>query len=282
MQKKLVVILMSLFFFNMVACSSAPKPQLDVGNETFLSQPVEIKLKGGLGRKEIVKFYSDSNIRAFEKDQIVREKEEIVEFTTESKYQNNDVKNLDVTVTTVKKDGPVSLHDLGFPEKGESIAFTFSPTGDVLKAGDFPKDSLYYIPSMPLPKHPVLKGDTWVMKHAWISSGNNLPLELEVVSILKRFFECGSIGICAEIEISGNVEAAVVKKAGVDFKSEIHGQMVFSVDHGTLVWSDVKSLEEMRSTEGRIQVSSCLGSKMIEPISWDFKKAIEVCVPQPF
>ena len=280
MQQQLSFIMMCGAFFCLVACGSKAK-KLDVGTETFLSKPVELKLKGGLGRKEVVKFYSDSNTRAFEKDQIVREKEEIVEFVTESKFQNNDVKNIDVTVKTIKKDGPVSLHDLGFPDKGESINFTFSPTGEVLKAGDFPKDSLFYIPSMPLPKHPVLKGDTWVMKHAWISSGNNLPLELEVVSILKRFFECGQAGMCAEVEISGNVEALAVKKAGVDFNSEIHGQMVFSIDHGTLIWSDVKSKEELRTSEGRIQVSSCLGSKMIEPISWDFKKATEICTPQP-
>lgn len=281
MKKIVSVVMLYSCLTSLVACSSNTK-KLDVETETFLSKPVELKLKGGLGRKEVTKFYSDSNVRAFEKDQIIREKEEIVEFTTESKFQNNDTKNIDVTIKTIKKDGPVSLHDLGFPEKGETIAFTFAPSGEVLKAGDYSKDSLFFIPSMPLPKHGASKGDTWVMKHSWISSGNNLPLEVEVVSILKRFFECGAAGICAEIEISGNVEAMAVKKAGVDFNSEIHGQMVFSIDHGTLVWSDVKSKEEMRTPEGRIQVSSCLGSKLMEPITWDFKKASEICTPQAF
>lgn len=282
MKKNVSVWLMYSCLTSLVACAGAPK-KLDVGAETFLSSPVELKLKGEVGRRELVKFYSDSNTRAYEKDQIIREKEEIVEFTTESKFKTNDTKNLDVSIRTIKKDGPVSLHDLGFPEKDEKIDFVFAPNGEVLKAGDFAKESLFFIPSMPLPKAAVSKGDTWVMKHTWISSGNNVPLAVEVVGILKRFFDCGGkVGLCAEIEISGNVEAVAVKQAGVDFNSEIHGQMVFSVEHGTLVWSDVKSREDMKTSEGRIQVTSCLGSKMTEPFMWGFDKATEICHPLPF
>lgn len=266
----------------LVACGTTAK-KLDVGTETFLSKPVELKLKGADGRLEINRYYSDSNIRAYEKDQIVREKEEIVEFTTESKFAKTKNPNqVSFAIKTVKKDGPVGLHDLGFPEKSETIDFVTTPNGEIIKAGEYPKDSLFFIPSMPLPKTPVSKGDTWTMKHQWVSTGNNLPLEVEIVSILKRFFECGKAGICADIEISGNVAAPAVQKAGISFTSEIRGQMIFSVNEGTLVWSDVKSKEEMKTPEGRIQVSSCLGSKLMEPVTWDFKKANEECKPMAF
>jgi hypothetical protein len=240
--------------------------------------PVTIVIKGGPGQQDITRYYSRSHITGYEGAQKVREKDEIVEFRVSEKVTRIDAnKNLiTVKAATISKDGTVDLHDLAFPEAGEEIEYTFTRQGEVVRAGDYPLDSVFYIPPVPLPKGPVEIGDTWTMDHGWVGMNSGIPLGVHLVSILKGIQSCGP-GRCADIEVSGHVEVAGMTKKGTEFKSTIWGRMIVAVERGTVLWSEIRSREKMTLPDSRTEIQSCMVGALETPKEWSLKVPGKVC-----
>ncbi len=227
---------------------------------------VELRLGSHTGRTEVVDYYSHSKVKAFELNQLVREKDEVVEFTTKtltltSEENPNLIRNL---VTTIKKDGIVDLHDLAFPELEERIEFVFSPDAQVLYAGGYSESSVFFVPPLSLPTSPVKIGDTWEMHRSWVSAKNNIPLKLSMVTIFKGLYPCGK-NRCADLEISGEVGIIATFSKDSQFSSQISGRLLFSVESGTIVWSQVKSVESLATNDAKFSIRSCLASQLKEP-----------------
>lgn len=223
-----------------------------------ISEPVELKLKAERNDVEENQFRSETIMNYYSNGQIIRSKEDKVDFIVESKTANVMGDNIFYEVKTVKKDGFVDLNELAFPELDQEYGITVKDNGEVLRAGTFPKTSIFYVPLISLPKQKVKVGDTWEMAHNWKSSGNHIPLKLELVSILKGYYNCyGSQ--CALIELSGVIRLDGDVK-GLTYKSDIRGHIFFDMDNGRILWSATKNVEDLQGHLDKTAVESCFFS----------------------
>jgi hypothetical protein len=230
------------------------------------SEAVTLELKGVAGTESDTRYFSSSRILSYtESSQLQRDKTESVDFTVNTKVTFYDPKTsvLKFKAKTVKKDGQVDLHDLAFPELREEIDYIIvGKTAQVIQAGSYNPQGLFYVPSIPIPKGPVQVGDTWTLQHTWSSAANNIPLTLDIVGILKGLVPCEG-KTCADIEISGGVELVnAPSKKDSGFNSKIWGRMLFSLDRGDVIWSEMRSIEEMNVVQERTVVTSCMVSEM--------------------
>ncbi|MBX3022035.1 MAG: hypothetical protein KF799_10195 [Bdellovibrionales bacterium] len=253
MSKSILLVFATLVF---AACSSAKKASGPVPKQ------VEILFNARAGETFATLYHSNARTQKFSEGQLTNDRYESVDFTVETKTVA--VKNGEIAtvVKTVEKDGTLDLHNLAFPELKEEIEFVVKADGEVLKAGKYPPQSIYFVPSLPIPGRLVEVGDTWTMEHTWYSSHEAIPLKLSVVGILKDIVSCEG-GHCADMEVSGGVSLALppnVKTARFD--SRVWGRLLFSLARGDVIWSEMRSREEM-SVEGDRSVSeSCMISRL--------------------
>ncbi|MBK7843234.1 MAG: hypothetical protein IPJ71_05985 [Bdellovibrionales bacterium] len=246
-------------------------------------QPIPLKLKGVVGRKEKSWYYSASTAETHEDGQIVRRKEEAVAFTVESRFKSQADGVIVFDAETIEKDGQVDLHDLAFPELNELIEFKLKESGEVLQAGFYPPTSVFFVPPVPLSREAVLIGDTWTIQHEWISMKNGVPLRADLTLIFKGLHQCGK-GRCAELEISGEVAIIDAKMKEVKFQNEISGRLLFSIDQGTVVAMRVANKEAMLMGHSFLRVFSCMVGQIVEPpiVVQGFKIKAEACNPEKF
>jgi len=251
-----------VFIFFLGGCSLLQtKPKV-----VTLETPLRLEMKSVMGREEIMRHHFDSFTESHESNQIRNQKDETVDFTTQTIAKNvGPDKSVTYEVKVIKKDGPVELHDLAYPEPGEVLEMIIGPTAQVFKAGDYPEQSVFFIPPISIPYDLVKKGDTWEMEHDWVSDSSGLPLTLDLVSILKEFYSCGNSDTCAEIEISGEVFMAKGTLQSGTFKSTMTGRLLFAVNAGMVVWADMRSQENLKGPESSVAVQSCLVSELESP-----------------
>ena len=230
-----------------------------------LPKSIGLQFRGRPGESTDTRYYSNARILSYEDQQLVRDRTEIVDFNVRTHVTKYD-KAADILAyssRTTRKDGTVDLHDLSFPDLDEQIDYVTRGNGEVLSAGRFPPQSLFFVPSMPMPGGPVEVGDTWTLTHVWLSAMETIPLKLEVVGILKDIVTCEKDKVCADVEISGHVGLAVAPAApGSHFASRIWGRLLFSLERGDVIWSEMLSREEMSSQSEKMNVSSCMVSMM--------------------
>jgi hypothetical protein len=260
----------------LIHCSNMRKSGGAAGGRT-----VEIALKGAEGDKSETRYYSSSRTLTYNGEQLVRDKTESVDFTINTNYTFYDPKTsvLKFRVTTTRKDGKVELHDLAFPELRETIDYVVvGKTGQVIQAGAYPPQGIFYVPSIPIPKEPVAVGDTWTMEHTWLSATDSIPLKLEIVGILKDIVSCEGGKTCADIELSGGVELdkGIIAK-GTSFQSKLWGRMLFSIDRGDVIWSEMRSNESMNVPGERFAITSCTRSET--RVAKEFKTKLD-CEPK--
>jgi hypothetical protein len=225
-------------------------------------QQVNIAFKGKIGETTETLYHSDSRTRVYTGTQVTHDRTEVVDFDVDTTVTGASDKTISANVKTVRKDGTVDLHDLAFPELGEEIAFILRSNGEIIKAGKHPPTSIYFVPSLPVPDHAVAVGDTWPLEHSWISGRDQIPLTLQVIGILKGIDACDG-GYCADVEVSGNVLLGTGPlSAGSRFESRVWGRVLFSLDRGDVVWSEMRSSQEMTSPTDRTIVTSCMSSVM--------------------
>lgn len=240
--------------------------------------PVTLEFKGKPGEVNETRYYSNSRVLSYQQDQIVRDRTDGVDFTVKSHVTSFDPvkKILKYDAKTVRKDGTVELHDLAFPELNEEIDYVIRSSGEILKAGRFPRHSLFFVPGLPIPDHPVTVGDTWTLEHSWLSAKDGIPLQLEVVAIFKDLVKCDNGKLCADLELSGHVKLSTPPTVqGSRFSSRLWGRMLFSVERGDVVWSEMRSREEMSVQGDRMLVTSCMISETKLSASFKTKFACE-------
>lgn len=259
------------------------------GGGSSLRGPVLLAFKGKPGEVTETRYSSNSQVRSYESGQILRDRSEGVDFVVASTVTSFSEKEglLKLVAKTVSKDGTIELHDLAFPELREEIDYVLQTNGKVLKAGSFPPNSLFFVPALPMPARAVDVGDTWTMEHTWASARDGIPLRLETVAILKNIVSCGGgSDHCADLEISGRV--GLVLKAtnpGSQFKSRVWGRVLFSIGRGDVVWSEMRSSEDVVVADTRLAVRSCMVSeiKTSAPFKTKFEcdPSVEAVAPPP-
>ncbi len=243
------------------------------------SGPVVLSLNINESQSDRTRYYSHSLVQNFEAGQIVKKRDEIVDFTVHNQSEPLADGTIKVLSKTIRKDGMVDLHDLAFPERDEEIEFVFAKDGSVVKAGSFPKTSVFYMPPLPFPDGPVEVGETWDFKHSWLALKNNMPLEMNLVVILKGLYRCGS-DTCADLEVSGEVSLLGVDLGEMGFKSEVSGRILYALKRSTVLWSEIQSREDMRSPESSVKVASCLSAQLLdrEGLKWSLPSKVS-CQP---
>lgn len=231
-----------------------------------IKEPVALRLKGDPARVESVQYCAFSNAKTFAGSELRSDKDEATSFTVETRTTRADAgrDRISQLLRTTRKEGPMDLRDFAMPESGERLELVLSSQAKVLRAGNFPKGSLYYVPTTSLPEAPVGKGDTWTMQATWSPIGEDARLQLDMLSILKGFWSCGT-NRCAEIEISGGVQAGSGGVAIPGYRNEWRGRLLFDVDAGTVVWSRLESDESFEGDRGKRVVKSSLEGTMIAP-----------------
>jgi hypothetical protein len=253
-----------------------------------IAGPIRLELKLTPGRVEKSKFESVVQTRRFEKGQLLAERVETTDFATKLTHVSSQGPTgpFLYRAKTISKDGMAELHDLAFPELGESIDLLVSPQGDVLSAGIYPKESIFYVPSLSLPTTPVQVGDTWSLQRRWYSLKGGLPMQFDIVSIFKNVFACGK-SVCAEIEVSGTVGVAPADPKApaqltsvASMVSDLRGRYLFDVQSGTVLWSHILNTERLVSGDWKIDVRSCIVEALDEPAAekWSWYKQVK-CDP---
>lgn len=242
------------------------KPQAAALESLKLEAPVELRLKADANRVEKVGYFHRSRSRSFEDNQVRTQKDETLEFVSQATTIKieADKDRFTQVLTTSGKLGGGNLNDFAMPEVGEKLEVTANSRGKILKSGDYPDNSIFFVSPISLPEAAVSVGDTWTMQANWLSLGELVPYRLDMLSILKGFWKCGK-NRCAEIEISGEVGLQGPIAQSMSFKSLWRGRIYFDIDAGTVVWSRVDSEESFSSGNVRRDVSSCLEAVLTEP-----------------
>ncbi len=241
-------------------------------------RPIEIKFKGEKGQVTHTMYSSTSRIKTFSDGQLAKDRTESVDFTVRNSVTEIDNKEntIKFIAKTIKKDGTVQLTDMAFPELNDSIEFVIKTNGEVLRAGAYPSNSIFFVPAVPIPNEKVSVGDTWTLEHTWTSAREGIPLKISIAAILKDIVSCESNQRCADLEISGGVRLAIPPVPGAGrFQSRIWGRMLFNVDRGEVIWSHTRGLEEMVAKSERVLVNSCMISAMEIPSAKSLKIACE-------
>lgn len=250
------------------------RPNSDSLVATKVDAPVLLRLKVAKGRAEQVAYTHRSTSKSYEDGQLRHSKEDSLDFISQAEtvkiepLDSNGVQKFTQELSVVKKDGNADLHDFAMPDLGEKLEVTADSTGHIFKSGDYPPNSIFYVAPMSLPDHPVVVGDTWTMQASWLSLEEMVPYQLDMVSILKGFWTCGTPAApdrCAEIEISGDVGFQGPLSKTLQFKSSWHGRIYFAMNAGTVVWSRVDSDERLIADRVRRDVDSCLEAVLVLP-----------------
>jgi hypothetical protein len=242
--------------------------------------PVLLELAPGIGYVDETYYQTSSLTQIYSGPDIIRKISNSSHFNVETKVIRVDKENklLTLNVSTISKEGNIDLDDFALPQEGESLEVVLTQQGIVTRVSQMPPGTLYYVPPISLPKAAVRVGETWEMTAEWINSKNGMPLKMEVVSTLASLHDCkdigGVAGICAIIDISGNVSISGLKREPlfskttdkIKFKSEISGRLIFSIKNGTVLFSYTKDQEQLMGEKDRVDISSCTISYVTKPI----------------
>ncbi|MEK6555202.1 MAG: hypothetical protein AABZ31_08180 [Bdellovibrionota bacterium] len=266
LNSKIAAIGLLSFCIFQLGCSSAAKKSVDK-IESLDVGAVQIKLVADTDFSEITRYVSKS----VQKERLVGQKKPVrktenVEFSVESKISRVDIENnrMFLNSKTIEKVGQADLHDFAMPEMGEEIVFELDQYARVYNAGAYPPSSIFFVPPISLPDEPVKKGETWSMHSEWVSLGNKAPFELEVTSTLKDIISCGDYR-CADIEVSGNAKIIGADSRRLRFTSRVQGRYLFILEKGSVLWSLMRSSQQLSTARENIEISNCFLSRLEEP-----------------
>lgn len=272
--KFLALVLASSFVHS--SCASGPsRPRETVSNRETPSvveglPAIEVagaallRLSAQAGRVEVTKHASRSVSKSFDQGKLKSLDESSAQFEVRTEIRDRPDGTIEQWLQTTKKSGDLDLRSLAFPEEGEKLGLLLTRQGRVLSAGEYPPDSIFFVPPVSLPAGPVAVGDTWELVAQWKNFEDDTPFQLEMVSILKGYVACGD-DQCADVELSGEVKIPFEMRKFVGFDSEWRGRMLFAKNSGSLVWSRIDSLETMRGEGVERRIHSCLESVLAEP-----------------
>jgi hypothetical protein len=265
-KSKLFLVFFAPLILIQIGCSqSSKKPVTAI--ESIDGGTVWIRLIADTDFSEVTRYVSKSvQKETFADKKKPTRKTEDVEFSIESKITRVDIENnrMFLSSKTIDKVGQADLHDFAMPEMGEEIIFELDQYARVYSAGQYPPSSIFYVPPISLPDEPVKKGDTWAMHSEWVSLGNNAPFELQVTSTLKDIIRCGDYR-CADIEVSGRAGIIGANEKKLKFISRVQGRYLFIIEKGSVLWSLMRSNQELATARENVQISNCFLSRLEEP-----------------
>ena len=260
---------------SLTSCSHIGTSKSALGKKLSLKKSIYLRLQPMQGRIDKTRHYSHSTVKTLKKGATEPEvKTEVVEFdiSTELLLVDRGKAHLHYLISTLMKKelkGSVDLSELGFPKDKKTLSAIYYPNGSVVKVEGKDKDGIYYVPPISLPLRKVKVGDSWQLNHAWLTAKDKLPLKLGLESTLVAVHECPinkkKMRTCAEINIAGSIDILGLNKDKLTFKSEIKGKLIFAVEHGSVLWSEVQSRELLSGSDSKVDIQSCMTSVLYDP-----------------
>lgn len=263
------ILKLSMLLTLLTGCQSLQKPAKKLWEpkswkQTSGPELVELKLKNK-SATELTSYQAKLYQKEFSQTDLVREKQSVVDFKVKTKKLKKTKKNLLVwELETVKKNGVFPLNSMAFPELNQTIPFTLEENGQVVQAGSYHEDSIFYSPIIVLPENKVKVGETWANNFRWRDSEDSPVYEMHVVSTHKGFVKCGS-SKCVEIDVSGSVDILGLDKEKNDFRSSMKGRIYFDPKLGNIVYAHMSSHDEFITESSRTESQSCLSSVLEKP-----------------
>ncbi len=250
MKQYLLYLILTPLMLTSAACSLSQK-------ET--NRPISLRFEGVKGHKDLYSIHSQTVVENISPDKLLHQKIDMVEFDVQTEISKIDSKNstIEVNSKTIKKEGHLSLHDMAYPELNETIHFVFDRQGRVLRAGDHPSDTIFYIPPLPLPETEVKVGDTWTYEKEWRTQQSLVPMKLQLVMVLKKVINCYRNEKCVEIEWSGKVSPA---DEGLPIESLIVGYTLYRPKTASQIWTWSRNEEKLKLQGVDMKVSTCVHS----------------------
>ncbi len=258
-----------------MGCSHFGTKKTGLGSEVSIKKPIYLRLKALQGRVDKTHHYSNSSVTTQQKGKAEPEvKTEIVEFdiSTELLLVDRGKAHLHYLISTLMKkelSGKVDLSELGFPKKDETLSAIYYPNASVVKVDGKSKDSIYHVPPISLPLKPVFVGESWKLNHVWLTAKDRLPLKLELDTKFKSYVNCPVSSeqkrTCAILELSGSIDILGLNQEKVKFTSDIKGLIVFAVEQGSVLWSQVMKSESLIAADSSVNIKSCMVSSLFEP-----------------
>jgi hypothetical protein len=244
----------------------------DIGSnwqEAKVSGPVTLRLKGEAGRVEKSQYTYHSLSESFEDGVLRTQKDESAEFLAQTETLGIDAAHdgIQQSVVTSNKVGGLNLSDFAMPEVGERLDMVTSGVGKILQVRGHQANTLYYVPTISLPDDAVEIGDTWTFETSWLTP-NQVPLHMEMVTILKGYWACGKNDQCADLDMSGEVTIEGDPTHNLGFQSHWTGRLLFARQQGSVIWSRVNSEETWQTDNVARNVRSCLETSMIQPADY--------------
>lgn len=270
-----IFILITVFAWNIGCAQNAKFHKM---NAIETKDPIQLILKPKIGWKDKSIYSSRTITKTYTNGEITRKIQEDLDFevATEVLEHNPINGNSKIKVSTLSKDGKADLADYAMPELGESLEFTFNPQSMVLRAGDYPPGTIYFVPPLSLPDKAVNVGDTWPMVADWLNLKSGMPLRMSLVSTLKSLKSCGTQK-CAEIDLSGSVSIVGAENNPISsknlkaedlklrFQSQFSGRILYAIDSSTVLYSLLTSEEKLTGTTESVDIRSCIQAILTEP-----------------
>jgi hypothetical protein len=246
-----------------LSCQNAPKVSevLPSPDGTYV-----LELKPESGRAEKTQYHSRAVNRIF-KGEILRKKEgEDLDFLVQTQIEKLGpaADEFTLRVKTLQKAGPGDLRDFAMPEIGEDLRLRLTSRAEVREAGSYARESLFFLPTISLPKEPVKIGDSWVLLANWVTFKQRIPLKMELVTIFKEIRDCDGEP-CALFELSGEVKLNDSAPTELGLQSQIQGFLLFSLKTTSVVWSHVRSDQVFFVVDVKNNYRSCFMSYVTEP-----------------
>jgi hypothetical protein len=252
------VLLLSLALF-LPNCTTTATKVTNVPQQEVIS----LKLSPGLGQVEVTSNCYVTSTKSFINGEIRAKKIETTDFKTQVTTIKTG-KEIRQLIETIAKDGGASLHDLAYPELNEQIDLTLEPSGKVLKAGHYAKDSIFYIPALPLPDKPVKTGDQWEVENTWVESSAKLKLTSKIKSKFVEYTTCGDHQ-CVLIEFTGTMDAPEKLKKEMNFEHKLTGRFLFDPVLSLVPYAFFEADERLQEKGGQVVVKSRLRSILLQP-----------------
>lgn len=262
----------------LAGCSSiplkkAPHKDKDSLKMSLISGNLNVE---GYKTKSEIKVYIN---KTESKKVLVEDKMEKSDFRLNRKVLNVDAKGrAQIKYWVTNLNGEVDLPSMGFPPTGKALFELVDDRANVLIAKDVPEESIFYMPKISIPESEVAVGEEWSFKKRWRSLKTGWPFELNLVSKLKSWYDCGGAR-CAHIEYKGYVK--IPKDSPVSegvLISSLSGEFLYSPVGHQFIWSSSESQEDFISGKKEVRVRSCTTSYQISPDkeSSTFKKKFDL------
>ncbi len=224
------------------------------------NESISIKLKGLEGYEEKYTVFSQTLVENIKDDQLMNQKIEVVDFDLFNKTTKVNDSGIHISSTTTRKEGSMQLHDMAYPELNERIDFVYNQEGEVLKAGSFLKNSLFFLPPIPLPKKAIRVGDHWDYEGRWTAPSLQGTMKIKLQMELKKILPCFSNEKCVGVQWTGIVNPDQGQKFNLPVESVIQGYALYRPLTGSQLWSYTRNIESFSLQNLKLRVSSCVQS----------------------